>query len=54
MVKIEVPARLSGKERKTMQQLCEMLHENHFEETAAMKKMAEKFYERKRKLESDS
>ena len=53
-VKTEVPARLSGKEKKAMQQLCEMLHDNHFEETARLKKQAEKFYERKRKLEADA
>ena len=54
MAKIEVPGRLSGKEKKAMQELCSMLHENHFEESAKMKKMAAAFYERKRKLESDS
>ena len=53
-VKIEVPGRLSGKEKKAMQKLVDMLHDNHFEETAKMNKMADKFYERKRKLESDS
>ncbi len=53
MVKIEVPARLSGKEKKAMQELCDKLHDNHFEETAKLNKMAEKFYERKRKLESE-
>ncbi|QBG48801.1 molecular chaperone DnaJ [Verrucomicrobia bacterium S94] len=52
-VKIEVPTRLSGKEKKAMQQLVEQLHDNHFEETIRMKKLAEKFYERKRKLESE-
>jgi molecular chaperone DnaJ len=54
MAKIEVPARLSGKEKKAMQELCGMLHDNHFEETARMKKMAATFYDRKRKLETDS
>jgi molecular chaperone DnaJ len=54
MVKVEVPARLSGKEKKAMQQLCDLLHESHFEETARMKKMAATFYERKRKLEAES
>jgi hypothetical protein len=54
MVNIEVPSRLSGKEKKVMQQLCEQLHDNHFELTAKMKKTAEKFYERKRKLETDT
>ncbi|MDZ8118761.1 hypothetical protein [Pontiella agarivorans] len=52
-MKIEVPARLSGKEKKAMQKLVEQLHDNHFEETARMKKQADKFYERKKKLESD-
>jgi molecular chaperone DnaJ len=54
LVKIEVPARLSGKEKKAMQALCEQLHDNHFELTTKMKKTAQKFYERKRKLESSS
>ncbi|MCF7849367.1 MAG: hypothetical protein K9M45_10995, partial [Kiritimatiellales bacterium] len=53
MIKIEVPGRLSGKEKKKMQELCEQLHENHFELTAKMKKTAEKFYERKRKLDAE-
>ena len=54
LVKIEVPARLSGKEKKAMQELCGQLHENHFEQTAGMKKMAQKFYERKRALEKEA
>ena len=53
-MKIEVPNRLSGKEKKAMQELVEKLHDNHFEETARMNKQADKFYERKRKLEADS
>lgn len=54
MIKIEVPARLSGKERKKMEQLCGYLHDNHFEETAKLKKAARKFYDRKRHLEEDA
>ena len=53
LVNIEVPTRLSGKEKKSMKTLCDQLHENHFEKTAKMKKVAKKFYERKKKLESD-
>jgi molecular chaperone DnaJ len=53
MVNIEVPAKLSGKEKKAMEKLCLSLHENHFEEAVQLRKDAERFYERKRKLESD-
>ncbi len=53
MVNIEVPAKLSGKEKKAMEKLCSSLHENHFEESVRLRKDAERFYERKRKLESD-
>jgi molecular chaperone DnaJ len=54
MIEVEVPARLSGKEKKAMKELCEMLHDNHFELSAKIKKIANKFYERKRKLDADS
>ena len=54
LVSIEVPSRLSGKEKKAMKELCDQLHDNHFELTAKMNKTAQKFYERKRKLEADS
>ena len=37
-----------------MKALCDKLHDNHFELTEKMNKMAKKFYDRKRKLESDS
>jgi len=53
MVKIEIPTRLSYKEKRKMQELCDYLHENHFEQTIRMKKIAAKFYERKQKLESE-
>jgi molecular chaperone DnaJ len=53
MVKVEVPSRLSGKEKKAMKALCDQLHDNHFELTAKMRKTAQKFYERKRRLEAE-
>jgi molecular chaperone DnaJ len=52
-VEIEVPSRLSGKEKKAMKELCGLLHENHFERSAKMRKAAKKFYDRKRRLESE-
>ncbi len=54
MVVVEVPGRLSGKEKKAMKALCDQLHENHFERTSKVRKLAKKFYERKRKLEEDA
>ena len=51
MVNIEVPAKLSGKEKKAMEKLISSLHENHFEETIKLQKETKKFYERKRKLD---
>ena len=53
MVNIEVPAKLSGKEKKAMEKLISSLHENHFEETIKLQKETKKFYERKRKLDTE-
>jgi molecular chaperone DnaJ len=53
MVNIEVPAKLSGKEKKAMEKLISSLHENHFEETMKLQKETKKFYERKRKLDTE-
>jgi molecular chaperone DnaJ len=53
MVNIEVPAKLSGKEKKAMEKLISNLHENHFEETIKLQKETKKFYERKRKLDTE-
>lgn len=53
MVNIEVPAKLSGKEKKAMEKLISSLHENHFEETIKLQKETKKFYERKRKLDAE-
>ena len=53
MVNIEVPAKLSGKEKKAMEKLISSLHENHFEETVKLQKETKKFYERKRKLDTE-
>jgi molecular chaperone DnaJ len=53
MVNIEVPVKLSGKEKKAMEKLTSSLHENHFEETIKLQKETQKFYERKRKLDTD-
>ena len=53
MVNIEVPAKLSGKERKAMEKACTSLHENHFQESVRLQKDASRFYERKQKLEND-
>ena len=53
MVEIEVPTRLSGKEKKALKELTEVLHMNHFERTTKMEKATKKFYERKQKLESE-
>ena len=53
MVNIEVPAKLSGKERKAMEKACTSLHENHFHESVQLQKDASRFYERKQKLENN-
>lgn len=53
MVNIEVPTKLSGKEKKAMEKLISSLHENHFEETIKLQKETKKFYERKRKLDTE-
>ncbi len=52
-VKIEMPAKLSRSERKAMEKLCSQISERHFEESARLRRQAEAFYERKRKLETD-
>ncbi len=53
MVNIEVPAKLSGKEKKAMEKACTSLNENHFQESVRLRKDAIRFYERKQKLEND-
>jgi molecular chaperone DnaJ len=53
MIDIEVPTKLSGKEKKAMEKLCSSLHENHFAESIQLQKDTKLFYERKQKLEND-
>jgi hypothetical protein len=53
MVKIEVPTHLSSKEKKKLKEACDVLDDSHFTETNRIRRVAEAFYERKRKLEEE-
>ena len=53
MVNIEVPAKLSGKEKKALEKVCSSLNKNSFQESIQLQKDKEQFYKRKKKLEND-
>ena len=53
IVSIEIPAKLSSKEKKSLEKICNGINDKFFEDSLKMDKQAKEFYQKKRKLEND-